>query len=179
LALKNNQGTLEKYAALLFSNPGLTKDCPAHEEIDSGHGRIEERTVRAADAAWLAERHPEWRGLQSVLALTTWRTIKKTGAVHTETRLYISFLALAPDPVRLAAAVRVHWSVENNLHWVLDVAFRKDECRMRKYHSAPNLAMTRRAVLNLLRREPSKLSLKRKRLKAAINPAFRAAVLAR
>lgn len=177
LALKGNQGTLEKDAALFFADPGLARECPAHEEIDSGHGRIEERTARAADAAWLAERHPEWRGLQSVLALTTRRTIKKTGAVHTETRLYIS--SLPPDPVRLAAAVRAHWSVENNLHWVLDVAFREDECRMRKDHSARNLAMIRRAVLNLLRREPSKLSLKRKRLKAAINPAFRAAVLAR
>lgn len=176
LALKGNQGTLEEDAALFFDDPGLAKDCPAHEEIESGHGRIEERTVRAADAAWLAERHPEWTGLQSILALTTRRTIKKTGAVQTETRLYIS--SLPPDPVRLAAAVRAHWSVENSLHWVLDVAFREDECRMRKDHSARNLAMIRRAVLNLLRRHPSTLSLKRKRLKAAINPAFRAALLA-
>ena len=62
---------------------------------------------------------------------------------------------------------------------MLDVAFREDECRTRKDNSARNLAMIRRAVLNLLKREPSTLSLKRKRLKAAINPAFRAAVLAR
>lgn len=142
-----------------------------------GHGRIEERRVRAADAAWLAERHPEWKGLASIAAVTVRRTIKKTGAVSTETRLYIS--SLPPDPVRLAAAVRAHWSVENNLHWLLDVAFREDECRTRKDHSARNLAMIRRAVLNLLRRHPSPLSIKRKRLKAALNPAFRAAVLAR
>lgn len=86
--------------------------------------------------------------------------------------------SLPPDPVRLAAAARAHWSVENNLHWSLDVTFREDECRTRKDHSARNLAMIRRAVLNLLRREPSPLSLKRKRLKAALNPAFRAAILA-
>ena len=66
----------------------------------------------------------------------------------------------------------------HNLHWVLDVAFREDECRVRKDHSARNLAMIRRAVLNMLRREPSKTALKRKRLKALINPAYRQAVLA-
>ena len=175
LALKGNQGTLEEDAALFFADPVLAADCPCHAETEAGHGRIEARTVRAADAAWLAERHPEWKGLASIVAVTARRTIKKTGATSTETRLYIS--SLPPDPVRLAAAVRAHWSVENNLHWVLDVAFREDECRTRKDHSARNLAMIRRAVLNLLRRETSKLSLKRKRLKAAMSPAFRATVL--
>jgi predicted transposase YbfD/YdcC len=177
LALKGNQGTLEEDVALFFADPVLTADCPRHEETEAGHGRIEERTARAADAAWLAERHPEWQGLASIAAVTVRRTIKKTGAVSTETRLFIS--SLPPDPVRLAAAVRAHWSIENNLHWVLDVAFREDECRARKDHSARNLAMIRRAVLNMLRREPSKLSLKRKRLKSLISPAFRAAVLTR
>jgi len=176
LALKGNQGTLEEDAALFFSDPVLAADCPCHEDTASGHGRIEERTVRAADAAWLAERHPEWKGLASIVAVTARRTIKKTGQTSTETRLYIS--SLPPDPARLAAAVRAHWSVENNLHWCLDVAFREDECRTRKDHSARNLAMIRRAVLNLLRRQPSKLSLKRKRLKAAMSPAFRTAILA-
>jgi predicted transposase YbfD/YdcC len=177
LALKGNQGTLQEDAALFFADPVLAVDCPCHEETDSGHGRIEERTIRAANAAWLAERHPEWKGLASIVSVTVRRTIKKTGATSTETRLFIS--SLLPDPLRLAAAVRAHWSVENNLHSVLDVAFREDACRTRKDHSARNLAMIRRAVLNLLRREPSKTSLKRKRLKAALNPAFRAALLAR
>jgi predicted transposase YbfD/YdcC len=176
LALKGNQGTLEEDAALFFADPVLAKDCPCHEQTTAGHGRIEERTVRAADAAWLAKRHPEWKGLASIVAVTARRTIKKTGVASTETRLYIS--SLPPDPVRLAAAVRAHWSVENNLHWVLDVAFREDQCRTRKDHSARNLAMIRRAVLNMLRRQPAKLSLKRKRLKAFISPAFRNAVLA-
>lgn len=176
LALKGNQGTLEEDAALFFADPALAADCPCHEETSDGHGRIEERTVRAADAAWLAERHPHWKGLASIAAVTVRRTIKKTGAVSTETRLYIS--SLPPDPVRLAAAIRAHWSVENNLHWVLDVTFREDECRTRKDHSARNLAMIRRAVLNLLRREPTHKSLKRKRLKALISPAYREAILA-
>lgn len=176
LALKGNQGALHEDAALFFADPVLAKDCPHHQETSGGHGRIEERSCRAADAAWLAERHPEWKGLASILSISVRRTVLTTGATSTETRLYIS--SLPPDPVRLAAAVRAHWCIENNLHWVLDVAFREDDCRTRKDHSARNLAMIRRAVLNLLRREPSKLSLKRKRLKATINPAFRNAVLA-
>ena len=177
LALKGNQGTLEADAALFFADPVLAADCPCHDETDSGHGRIEERTVRAANAAWLAERHPEWKGLTSIVSVTVRRTIKKTGATSTETRLFIS--SLPPDPRQIAAAVRAHWSIENNLHWALDVTFREDECRVRKDHSARNLAMIRRVVLNLLRREPSRISLKRKRLKAAFNHAFRTELLAR
>jgi predicted transposase YbfD/YdcC len=176
LALKGNQGTLEADAALFFADPVLAADCPCHEAVTGGHGRIEERIVRAADAAWLAARHPQWKGLASIVSVTARRTIKKTGKTSTETRLYIS--SLPPDPVRLAAAVRAHWSVENNLHWSLDVTFREDECRIRKDHSARNLAMIRRAVLNMLRRNPSTISLKRKRLKAAMSPAFRTAILA-
>lgn len=177
LALKGNQGTLEQDAALFFDDPVLAAECPCHEETSVGHGRVEERTVRAADATWLAERHPEWKGLASIVVVTTQRTIKKTAKSSNETRFFIS--SLPPDPVHLAAAIRAHWSIENNLHWSLDVAFREDECRARKDHSARNLASIRRAVLNMLRKDPSKLSIKRKRLKAFINPEFRAHILAR
>ncbi len=177
LALKGNQSALKNDAELFFTDPALTADCPRHQETAGGHGRIETRIVRAADATWLAQRHPEWKGLSSIAAVTNHSTNKITGQTTTETRLYIS--SLPPDPAHLAAAVRAHWSIENNLHWSLDVAFREDECRTRKDHAPRNLAMIRRAVLNMLRREPTKLSLKRKRLKAAMSPTFREAVLAR
>ena len=81
----------------------------------------------------------------------------------------------APEPV---AASRSHWSIENNLHWQLDVTFREDDCRTRKDHAAINLAMMRHAALNHLKREPTKMPIKRKRLKAAIDPDFRATLLA-
>ncbi len=177
LALKGNQGTLQDDVALFFADPVLSAECPCHAETDAGHGRIEERTVRAADAAWLAKRHPQWKALKSIAAVTVRRTIRKTGAITTETRLFIA--SLPPDPVRLAEAVRAHWSIENNLHWILDVGFREDQCRTRKDHAARNLAMIRRAALNMLRRQPANLSIKRKRLKALISHDFRAAVLAR
>lgn len=176
LALKGNQGTLRDDVARFFDDPALVADCVSHVENDVGHGRIERRLTEAAGAGWLRERHPDWKGLASIVRVTARRTAKKTGQTSCETRLYIA--SLPPDPATLAAAIRAHWSIENNLHWSLDVAFREDECRARKDHAARNLAMIRRAVLNLLRREPSVMSLKRKRLKASINTAFREAVMA-
>jgi len=175
LALKGNQETLHQDAAEFFADPVLAAGCPRERQIGSGHGRIEERICLAADATWLAERHPGWKALRSIAQVTATRTDKKTGKSSTETRLYIS--SLRPDPARLLADSRSHWSIENNLHWQLDVTFREDECRTRKDHAARNLATLRRAALNLLRCQPSKISLKRKRLKAALNPKFREAVL--
>ena len=93
-----------------------------------------------------------------------------------QTRYYIS--SLEPDPEIILAASRSHWSVENNVHWQLDVSLREDDSRTRTDHSARNLAMIRRAVLNMARREPSKMSLKRKRLKAALNKEYRVKLLA-
>lgn len=176
LALKENQGSLYRDVADFFADPALASACPECRQTDVGHGRIEEREARAADAAWLAERHPQWAGLRSIAAITATRTDKKTGQTSTETRFYIS--SLPPDPTRILGACRSHWSIENNLHWQLDVTFREDECRTRKDHAATNLAMMRHATLNLLTREPSNIPVKRKRLKAAINPQFRTALLA-
>jgi predicted transposase YbfD/YdcC len=175
LAVKENQGSLHADVAAFFADPVLAETCAAQQSIDAGHGRIEQRTARAADASWLAERHPHWAGLRSFAEVARLHTDKKTGAVSKETRFYIS--SLPPDPAQLLAAVRQHWSIENNLHWTLDVAFREDHCRTRKDHSAENLAIMRHAALNMLKREPTKLPLKRKRVKAAINPDFRTALL--
>ena len=151
------------------------RECANHRETDAGHGRIEERCARAADAGWLSKRHPQWKGLQSIAAIDCLRRDKKTGATSKETRFYIS--SLAPDPARLLAASRAHWSIENNLHWTLDVAFGEDDGRTRKDYSALNLAIIRHAALPMLKQEPTKIPIKRKRVKAAINPDFRAALL--
>ena len=176
LALKANQASLHADAALFFADPVLAATCTTHAETACGHGRVEERCCRAANAAWLAERHPDWKGLASIAAITARRIDKKTGAESVETRLYIS--SLPPDPVLLLACVRAHWSIENNLHWVLDVAFDEDRCRTRKDNSARALALMRKAALNLLKREPTPLSIRRKRAKACMNPDFRAKILA-
>ena len=175
LALKENQDSLHADVADFFADPALASACRECRLTGAGHGRIEHRKALTADAAWLAERHPQWAALRSIAAIVSTRVDKKTGETSTETRLYIS--SLPPDPAIILGASRAHWSIENNLHWQLDVTFREDQCRTRKDHAAINLAMMRHATLNLLKREPSKIPIKRKRLKAAINPKFRTALL--
>jgi predicted transposase YbfD/YdcC len=174
LALKENQGALHADVEEFFADPALASACEPHHETDVGHGRIEERCARAAQADWLAERHPQWKGLRSIAAITCRRTDKKTGAASKETRFYIS--SLPPDPQQLLAASRAHWSIENNLHSTLDVTFAEDVCRTRKNYSALNLATLRHAALNILKRETTKIPIKRKRVKAAINQDFRTAL---
>lgn len=85
---------------------------------------------------------------------------------------------MTADPAAILAATRAHWSIENNLHWQLDITFEEDRCRSREDFSPLNLAVVRHAVLNILKRDGAKMSLQRKRVKAAVNSAFRAELLA-
>lgn len=91
--LKGNQGTLQEDVAAWFDNPALVSTCPSCTEITTGHGRIEERTCRVAEASWLVNRHEGknggWAGLSTIAQITAVRTDKKTGATTTEKRLYI------------------------------------------------------------------------------------------
>ena len=134
-------------------------------EYDGGHGRVETRAIRvSSDIDWLKQRHPQWSGLSSIIAVTAKRELKDK--VEAETRYFISSLN-GDDPSRLNAIVRGHWSVENNLHWVLDVAFDEDHSRARQGNSAANLGMIRHITLNLLKNEKSsKVGIKTKRGKA-------------
>lgn len=161
-SLKGNQGNLHDDVKTFFTSslaPAVASVSYAGE-----HDRIETRTLRAtADIAWLQERH-DWNGLQSIVAVTSKR---ETGdKVTEETRYFISSLD-ANDPKRLERVVRAHWAIENNLHWVLDVAFDEDSSRTRKGHSAANLAVIRHIALNLIKAEKTaKVGVKIKRLKA-------------
>ncbi|GAB5390035.1 MAG: ISAs1-like element ISSod22 family transposase [Alphaproteobacteria bacterium] len=172
LALKGNQPELHRDVTEFFADLALGHRCKQHEETVSGHGRIELRTCRVDEAGqWLVTRHSDWKGLRCVAEITAQRTCKKTGKTSQETRFYIT--SLTPDPAQILAASRAHWSIENNVHWLLDVSLREDHNRTRKDQSARNLAMIRRAVLNLAHADPAKLSIKRKRLKASLNPHYR------
>lgn len=175
LALKGNQTSLHEDAALFFADPVLAAACAASEDTDAGHGRVEERNCLAAKADWLAARHPEWQGLRSVAAVTARRIDKKTGRESRETRYYIT--SLDPDPRAILAATRAHWGVES-FHWTLDVTFDEDQCRTRKDDSALNFAVIRHTGYNILKADKSRGSLRRKRLRACIDPAFRSTLFA-
>ena len=163
LSLKGNQGELHDDVTTFF-NSSLA---PAIGNIsyDGEHGRIETRTVRAtADIQWLQERHSQWAGLNSIIAITAKRELKNK--TEEETRYFISSLD-AGDPKKLGHIVRAHWGVENNLHWVLDQAFDEDSHRARAGHSAVNMAVMRHIALNLIKTEKTaKVGVKTKRLKA-------------
>lgn len=170
LALKGNQTSVHEDAALFFADPVLAASCAHTQDTDAGHGRIEERSCLADKADWLAERHPDWKGLRSVAAVTARRIDKKTGRESLETRYSIT--SLEPDPKAILAATRAHWGVES-FHWTLDVTFDEDRCRTRKDASALNFAVIRHTGYNILGADKTKGSLRRKRLRACIDPTFR------
>lgn len=137
------------------------------ESRDYEHGRQEVRRCYVSpEAQWLTGRDGEddWEGLQALVMVETERTRneKTTG----QRRYYIT--SLTADAERIQEAVRAHWSIENQLHWCLDVSFSEDLCRVRKDHAAENLAVLRHLALNFLKQETTaKMGLKAKRLKAA------------
>jgi predicted transposase YbfD/YdcC len=175
LALKGNQSALQEDVATFFAEGSTEVSWLKYEEIDAGHGRIEERKITAtADVGWLQARHP-WKNLTSIARVDASRTHKKTGEVTRESRLYIS--SLPPDPAPLLAATRQHWSIENTLFWSLDVTFRDDASRNREDHGAANLTTLKHIAFNLLKRNPLKKSLRQKRIKAALNNNYRAELI--
>lgn len=163
LSLKGNQGELHDDVKTFF-NSSLAPTI-GNISYDGEHGRIETRTIRAtADIQWLQERHSQWVGLNSIIAVTAKRELKNK--TEEETRYFISSLD-ARDPKKLGHIVRAHWGVENNLHWVLDQAFDEDSHRARAGHSAANMAVMRHIALNLIKTEKTaKVGVKTKRLKA-------------
>lgn len=164
LSLKGNQGTLHQDVKLFFESANT---CPpvGHTQYDGGHGRIETRIVRAtSNIDWLKKDHPHWAKLTSIIAVTAIRECKDK--TTEETRYFISSID-ATNPERLGQIVRAHWGIENNLHWVLDHAFREDDQRMRSGNSDANMAIVRHIALNLVKTEKTvKLGVKNKRLNA-------------
>jgi predicted transposase YbfD/YdcC len=143
------------------------------EEIDSGHGRVEVRRYQLVPDLSTLPKPEQWQDLQGIARVECEHHVGDQ--ISSEVRYYIT--SLGQDVGRLAEAVRGHWGIENSLHWVLDVTFREDDSRLRSGYGAENFAVIRHIALNLLKREPSKGSLKRKRYKAALSNEFRSNVL--
>jgi len=178
LALKANQTGMHENVKLYLHDALKRnfKDVP-HDRtttVDKDHGRIEKREYYITEElSWLPEAKA-WKDMKSIGMVRATRRIK--GQSHTELRYYLS--SLGADANVFAQAVRAHWGVENSLHWVLDIAFREDESRIRKDNSPQNYAVLRHIALNLLKQEKtSKRSIKGRRLKAGWDNAYLEAVL--
>lgn len=177
LALKGNQGTLredvEVFAAEQKANGFKDTKITRHETVDGDHGRIETRTYTAFhDAAWLQEQH-DWPGLKGVVMVESTREIGDK--VERETRFYITSLVLLAHA--LAPIIRSHWAVENSLHWVMDMIFRDDECRVRTDHAPANFTTIKHMAHNLIRKAPGKDSLRLRRKVAAWDDDFLASLI--
>lgn len=167
LALKENQPNLYENVSVFFDkaikNGFGDIQYDYHETKDKGHGRIERRCYwKVSDITWV--KHKEnWDGLNSIGMVESHRCIGDKESV--ERRYYIN--SIKNDVKQFAHAVRSHWGIENSVHWVLDIAFREDESRVRKDNSPQNLAMLRHIALNLIKQEKSiRYGIKKKRLKS-------------
>jgi predicted transposase YbfD/YdcC len=160
LQVKENQPTLhQKLKATLDDGildgfAGLESDC--FEQTDGDHGRIETRKLWVCwEVKLLGEVAREWPGIKSMIVVESTRQVNGREKPSVERHYYISSLDRRTKAKRLAELIRGHWSVENNLHWQLDVSFREDERRIRKGHGAENFSRLCRMALNMLKNEKS------------------------
>lgn len=164
LAVKGNQGhLLDDIKEAFEQTPALQQQAGSTLEMD--HGRIEKRTCHVIeDIDWVCN-NKEWKELKSLVKITAERTIKSTAEQSTECRYYISSATAKAE--ELLHATRLHWGIENKLHWMLDVNFHEDASRKKAGNAAQNFSVISRIALNLLQNEKSKkLSIKKKRLAA-------------
>ena len=170
LAVKQNQGRLYEDLSDLFEEAEATsfEGVPFDyaDKVNKNHGRLEKRqcwAITDPECLDYLSTGQEWPGLRSVVKVVG-RREAETG-ITVQPRYFISSLHAPAE--QLLATVRAHWSIENSLHWSLDVTFREDQCRVRKDHGPQNFATLRNMSHNLLKRETSlKVGIQGKRLQA-------------
>jgi predicted transposase YbfD/YdcC len=142
----------------------------AKEETNNDHGRIESRRCIVLPLMYLMMMKLKWKGLKSLVLLMSERETHE--GLTTEFRYYIS--SLEPnDTHKIVRSIRDHWQVENNLHWVLDVAYREDQSRIRDENSALNMSWLRKTCIGLLKRAGNiKGSIRRKQLTLWAKPEY-------
>jgi predicted transposase YbfD/YdcC len=183
LAVKENQGKLHEDVQDLFAGADEVNFCDVpHDyarEVTKDHGRLEIRecwVFAAAEYLDYVRRAEAWKNLHSVVRICT-EVRHEHSMVSRETRYFIS--SLAGSAQRMIKVVRGHWGIENGLHWVLDVTFREDDCRVRKDHAPENFAVLRHIALNVLNRARNgKDSIKTMRLRAGWDETYLAGLLA-
>ncbi|MEO0560761.1 MAG: ISAs1 family transposase [Chloroflexota bacterium] len=179
IAAKGNQGTLLEDIEAAFETDDAQQVATHHKTVNKGHGRIDTRQCWVVDdpeiIAYIND-YKSWTGLRSIVKVESVRHILLTDTIETETRYFIS--SLPADPQQLLHAIRAHWQVENSLHWVLDMAFREDESRVRKDHAPQNFAVLRQVALNLLRQDDSlQVGIAAKRKRAGWDEAYLTRIL--
>lgn len=178
LAVKDNQ---PKLAESIHDFMADFEAQPQHtpfsfwETVEKDHGRLETRRYYAFAQLECLHQPQQWPALQSFVVVDSERTLP--GKTTRERRVYIS--SLEADAQHIGQAVRAHWSVENRLHWCMDVVFQDDQMRARTGHAAHNLATLKQITLNLIRLDPIKRKggIKARRLIAATSDTYRAELL--
>src|SRR5919205_3144776 len=181
LAPKANHGRAFEAACEHFERSCFCRGAsgrPACDAFDDSHGRLVRRRVFVSPVGAELEPLHEWPDLRSLLAVETIRSINGTGKTETEIRYFLT--SCNDDAAVLGRAIRRHWSIENALHWVLDVTFREDDSRVRHRTAARNLALLRKIALNLIAGDRSRqTSLRGRRKKAAWNDEYMFRILTR
>jgi predicted transposase YbfD/YdcC len=165
LAVKGNQPSLHEEITGFFKDAAENDfngiEHSFFEEKNKGHGRIEHRKYWTVENIEWMKCKDEWKGLKMIGMTESERTVD--GKTSTEQRFFIG--SIEGEAKTFAGACRKHWGIENSLHWCLDIAFREDECRIRKGFASENLAIVRHIALNLLKKEKTnRKGIKAKRL---------------
>ena len=175
--LKGNQGSLRDDVELLVEEQKTRNFADSKisraETIDADNGRIETRTVTVVhDVEWLRKRH-DWPALNAVAIVEGTREFG--GKIEHETRYYITSLVMQAH--LLGPVIRSHWAIENSLHWVMDMVFRDDECRVRTNNAPANFTTIKHMAYNLLRKPSGKDSFRVRRKVAGWDDEFLASLV--
>lgn len=156
------QADLLKYEAMTYYT--------AQDETNNDHGRIESRRCIILPLMYLMTMKLKWKGLKSLVLVISERETQEGNTV--EYRYYISSLD-PKDPTKILSSIREHWQIENNLHWLLDVAYREDQSRIRDENAALNASWLKKTALGLLKRATHlKGSLRSKQLALWAKPEY-------
>jgi predicted transposase YbfD/YdcC len=175
--LKGNQGSLRDDVELFVAEQRATNFADTTvsraETVDADNGRIETRTTTVIhDVDWLRKRHG-WPGLNAIAMVESSR--ETNSVIEKDTRFYITSLVMLAH--LLGPVIRGHWAIENSLHWVMDMVFRDDECRVRTNHAPANFTTIKHMAYNLLRRPAGKDSFRLRRKVAGWDDEFLARLI--
>ena len=170
LSVKGNQGLIFEEIKDFFEQDAEFSKVESFEEIEKAHGRVETRRCFVCSDLALIQQASKWKNIQSIIKIQRERYFCKTNEIQQETAYYISSLDMPAQKIN--KYIRGHWSVENNLHWVLDVVFKEDSSRVRSDYAPENLSLMRKLALNFIKKRKGKISIKRTRYKATMSTEF-------